>query len=216
MALFLYKHAQAPMIYASTCASPSLQMWFPELIVVLLLSLFTTSFAQNVPNPQANATDVPVAKTCKQMRALKAFVNMAQNETKLESMQEKGKFDEQQVKWIKLNTPGFVAQLESLESNQTLVNTCTQIKAQQKVARKCKQVTKLEKLAELARNETAYNEHLASEVLNQKQVEWLNKKMAKAEGRLQKLKSNNTLMGMCTNGTFLEQTAALTKRKCFA
>ncbi|KAF1360919.1 hypothetical protein EJ07DRAFT_177021 [Lizonia empirigonia] len=60
----------------------------------------------------------------------------------------------------------------------------------------------------MANNKTAYDEHLAGELLNKKQVEQLKKNMEGAEIKLQELCSNSTLVKLCTNEVGLQQNGA--------
>lgn len=179
-----------------------------------LFALVTTSRAWLEPPhfelQQADKADAAsrhrsVQGTCKRISALTKLSSMAANQTVLDSMLADKKLTQEQVDYIETKKDAINSELQELSSNATLLAECGVISAHRKAVRDCKQLDKLERLAELANNKTAYEEHLAGEVLNEKQVERLKKNMEDAEVKLQKLRSNSTLIELCTNGTGLQQ-----------
>jgi hypothetical protein len=134
---------------------------------------------------------------------------MATNQTLLDDLLAEKKVTQDQVDYIEARKDAINSELQELGSNTTLTTECDTIDAHRKAVRDCKKLDKLEKLAELASNKTAYNEHLAGEVLNQKQMEQLQKNMEDAEIKLQELRSNNTLVKLCTEEIGLQQNSAV-------
>lgn len=147
--------------------------------------------------------------TCKRISALAKLSSMAANQTALDSMLADKRLTQEQVDYIETKKDAINSELQELSLDTTLLAECGIINAHRKAMRDCKKLGKLEKLTELANNKTAYDEHLAGEVLNQKQVERLKKNMEDAEIKLQKLRSNSTLVELCANGIGLQQNGAV-------
>ncbi|KAH7382306.1 hypothetical protein BKA66DRAFT_570595 [Pyrenochaeta sp. MPI-SDFR-AT-0127] len=183
-------------------------------LLAVFLALITTANAwpQNPPSeasqdlivPRAAGKD-PLRKTCKRIRALTILTNVANNQTALDAMLAKGKFDQEQIEFIKSNMASVAAELATLKSNTTLTAACDVVNARRKVARQCRKIKRLEKLSLLAINQTAYDQHVTSEVFSQKQIDDFKKKVEKAKVKLQALKSNSTLVSLCRNDTGLQQ-----------
>ncbi|KAJ4392736.1 hypothetical protein N0V91_011287 [Didymella pomorum] len=133
---------------------------------------------------------------------------MAANQTRLDGLLANKKLTQTQVDDILSKKDSINAELQQLSSNSTLTAECGVITAHRKVIKGCKKLDKLEKLVGLANNKTAYDEHLAGEILNQKQIEQLKKNMETAELKLQELRSNSTLVELCTNEIGLRQNGA--------
>ncbi|KAJ4324626.1 hypothetical protein N0V94_001196 [Neodidymelliopsis sp. IMI 364377] len=166
---------------------------------------------QQAGNANANANSVQrsIQGTCKRIVMLKNLSNMATNQTLLDDLLAEKKLTQDQVDYIEARKDAINFELQELSSNATLTTECETIDAHREAVRDCKKLDKLEKLAELASNKTAYNEHLAGEVLNQKQMEQLQKNMEDAEIKLQELRSNNTLVKLCTEEIGLQQNSAV-------
>ncbi|UPX12800.1 uncharacterized protein EKO05_0003337 [Ascochyta rabiei] len=187
--------------------------WF-----VALAALVTTSYAwpelphfelQQVDHANAASTQRSVQGTCKRIAALTNLSNMAANQTNLDAMLASQKLTQDEIDYIKTKIDAINSELQKLNSNTTLAAECGVANAHRKAAQDCKKLDKLEKLVELANNKTAYDEHLAGEVLNQKQTEQLKQNMEDAELKLQALRSNSTLVNMCTNEVGLRQNGAV-------
>ncbi|KAF3038305.1 hypothetical protein E8E12_005180 [Didymella heteroderae] len=133
---------------------------------------------------------------------------MAANQTRLDALLADKKLAQEQVDNILSKVDAVNAELQQLRSNGTLTAECGVINAHVKVVKGCKKLDKLEKLVKLANNKTAYDEHLAGEILNQKQTEQLKKNMETAELKLQELRNNSTLIDLCTNEIRLRQNGA--------
>jgi hypothetical protein len=184
-----------------------------NLVIALLLALTSFSHASQQTLPLAvrqNGGSTTVSKTCKQIQVLTALSHLANNQTALDAMAAKGKIDQERAKWIKSEAAEITTELNTLTSNATLTAACATIDAQRKLAKQCMKLKKLEKLAALANNQTALDEQLASEILNKKQTEELKKNIQEAQAKLQKLRSNSTLVSLCANDTAgLQQNGAI-------
>lgn len=187
--------------------------WF-----IALAALATTSHAwpelphfdlQQAGTTTAATTQRSIQDTCKRITALTNLSNMAANQTSLEAMLTGKQLTQEQVDYIETKKGVIDAELQELSSNTTLTAECGAIDAHRKVVKDCKKLDKLEKLVELANNKTAYDEHLAGELLNQKQMEQLKKNMEDAEIKLQQMRSNSTLVELCTNEVGLQQNEAV-------
>lgn len=180
------------------------------LLVVLCCTVESFAWPQNLPlgdvppnNPPATNNTQPTnnnpstRKSCKRIRVLTFLNNVVTNQTAMDKLVSKSKFTQDQLDYLKSKKTELAAQLEALTSNSTLTAACDAMNAQRAAAKKCKKIKKLEKLVALANNQTAYNEHLAAEVLNPKQIEQLQKNLEDAQVKLQRLRSNSTLMRLC-------------------
>ncbi|KAF3006798.1 hypothetical protein E8E13_010373 [Curvularia kusanoi] len=133
---------------------------------------------------------------------------MAANQTHLAELLAEKKITQAQVDDMEKKKDAVNTELEALNSNTTVAAECGSINAHHQAVKDCQRMDKLEKLTNLANNKTAYNEHLAGELLNQKQTEQLKKNMETAELKLQELRSNSTLVALCTNEIGLRQNGA--------
>jgi len=186
--------------------------WF-----IAISALVATSYAipqlphfalQQTSSADASSAEGSVKGTCKRIAALTNLSNMAANQTRLDTLLASKKLTQEQVDNILSKKDAINAELQQLSSNSTLTAECGVINAHRKVVEGCNKLDKLEKLVELANNKTAYDEHLAGEILNQKQTEQLKKNMETAELKLQELRSNSTLVELCTNEVGLRQNGA--------
>ncbi|KAF2628255.1 hypothetical protein BU25DRAFT_421236 [Macroventuria anomochaeta] len=163
---------------------------------------------QQTENTNAASAHRSVQGTCKRIAALTNLSNMVANQTRMDTLLADRKLTQEQVDYMETKKDAIKSELQRLSSNTTLVAECDVINAHSKAVKDCKKLDKLEKLAELANNKTAYDEHLAGEILNQKQTEQLKKNMEDAEIKLQELRSNSTLIGLCTDEIGLRQDGA--------
>lgn len=163
---------------------------------------------QEASSTNADRAEQSVKGTCKRMAALTNLSTMAANQTRLDTLIAEKKLTQEQVDNILSKKDAINAELQQLSSNATLTAECGVINAHKTVVKGCQKLEKLEKLVELANNKTAYDEHLAGEVLNPKQTEQLKKNMETAELKLQELRSNSTLAELCTNEIGLRQNGA--------
>lgn len=153
------------------------------------------------------ATEQSIKNTCKRIAALTSLSNVATNQTLRDTLLADKKLSQDQANDIATKKDAIASELQDLSTNTTLTAECGVINAHRKAAKDCKKLDKLQKLVELANNETAYNEHLAGELLNQKQTEQLKKNMEEASIKLQALRSNSTLTELCTNEVGLQNGA---------
>lgn len=145
--------------------------------------------------------DMGIRNSCGRIRALTLLNNFAHNRTALDAMLANGAYDQRQIDYIKIQATDITSELTSLTSNATLTGQCNILDARRKVAGQCNHMKRLQRLAKLVNNQTAWDEHLAKEILNKKQLEDLRKNIANAKGRLKELKGNSTLVGLCKNRT---------------
>ena len=180
-------------------------------------SLLATTYAwPQLPHfelQETSVTDVTTAQralkgTCKRIEALTRLSNMAGNQTHLDQLLAEQRLTQAQVDDIENKKDAVNAELQALVANATVVTECGSINAHHQAVKDCKKLDKLEKLTNLANNKTAYDEHLAGELLNQKQTEQLKKNMETAEINLQKMRSNSTLVALCTKEVGLRQNGA--------
>lgn len=158
----------------------------------------------------ANTVVVPryIKGTCKRIAALTNLSDMAANQTLLNELLSEKKISQPQIDDIMKRKDDINAELQTLNSNATLAAECGAVNAHRQAVKDCKRMNKLEQLTELATNKTAYDEHLAGELLNQKQIEQLKKNMETAEIKLQEMRRNSTLIELCTTGIALQQNGA--------
>ncbi|KAF1924620.1 uncharacterized protein M421DRAFT_95372 [Didymella exigua CBS 183.55] len=185
--------------------------------LIVVSALIATSYArpqlphfelQQASSAKADSAERSVRGTCKRIAALTDLSKMASNQTRLDALLANKKLTQEQASKILSEKDAINAELQKLSSNATLTAECGVVDAHRKVVKDCGQLNKLEKLVELANNKTAYDEHLAGEILNQKQTEQLKKKMETAELKLQDLRSNITLIELCTTEIGLRQNGA--------
>lgn len=185
--------------------------------LIALSALIATSHAwpglphlglRQAGNTNAASTQKSVQGTCKRIAALTNLSNMVANQTALATMLANKKLTQEQIDYMETQKDAIKSELQELSSNTTLTTECGIIDAHRKAAKACKKLDKLEKLAEMANNKTAYDEHLAGELLNKEQVEQLKKNIEDAEVKLQELRSNSTLVKLCTNEVSLQQNGA--------
>lgn len=184
--------------------------WF-----IALSSVLATSYAlPQLPHFElqqtgaADSTQQSLKSTCKRIEALTKLSNMSANQTHLAELLAEKRITQAQVDDMEKKKDAVNTELEALNSNTTVAAECGSINAHHQAVKDCQRLDKLEKLTNLANNKTAYNEHLAGELLNQKQTEQLKKNMETAELKLQELRSNSTLVALCTNEIGLRQNGA--------
>lgn len=185
--------------------------------LIVISAFVATSYArpelprfelQQASSANTDSAERSVKDTCKRLAALTNLSNMAADQKRLDTMLTDKKLTQEQADNIVSKKDAINAELQELSSNTTLTAECCVIDAHRKAVEGCKKLDKLEKLVELANNKTAYDEHLAGEILNQRQTEQLKKNMENAELKLQELRSNSTLVELCTNEIGLRQNDA--------
>ncbi|KAH6642126.1 hypothetical protein C7974DRAFT_408709 [Boeremia exigua] len=153
-------------------------------------------------NGDGNSTDSNNAeralkKSCKKMRGLSVFSQVAANQTKLDALVAEGKLTTTEVDAIKAKAANVTTELQSMQSNATLVSECAVVNAEQKSVSQCKKMKKLTKLAALAGNETAMAALEQKKGLNDTGIAKLKAKIEKASTKLQEMQSNTTLTAFC-------------------
>ncbi|KAJ4323306.1 hypothetical protein N0V94_001922 [Neodidymelliopsis sp. IMI 364377] len=144
-----------------------------------------------------NGTERGLEKSCKKLRKLEVLSNLAANQTKLDDWVSKGKLDTAEVDAIKAKAANATAELQTMQSNTTLVGECAVVNAERKSVGQCKQMKKLAKLAALAGNETAMTAFETKKGLNETGIEKLKTWIAEASTKLQEMQSNTTLTDFC-------------------
>ncbi|KAI4694421.1 hypothetical protein J4E81_006638 [Alternaria sp. BMP 2799] len=190
-------------------------------LILLITSFFTLIVASNNPfsNPSIqppqggdtiiNPRDADIDKTCRRLRTLTQLNRIAHNETLMNMMTMRDKFAQQRIDWIKSNSDDITAKLDKLTSNSTLTAKCDTINAQRDTARKCKALVTLERLVNSTNGQTGFNGGPATDFLSDEQEQKLQQKFEKAELKLQQLRSNTTLMGLCSNDVVSQQNGAI-------
>lgn len=186
----------------------------PYVWLVAISSLAATSCAwpalphfelQQAVNTNEAQPEQSTKATCKRLGHLSHLSNVATNQTLRDTLLADGKLSQEQIDYIVIEGDAITSELNTLKSNTTLMSECGTINAHSKALKDCKKLDKLEKLVEMANNKTAYDEHLAGELLNKMQMEQLKKNMENAEIKLQALRGNSTLVALCTNEVGLRQ-----------
>lgn len=185
--------------------------------LIAIFTLVATSYArpelphfelQQASSADTNSDGRSVRGMCRHIASLTNLSNTAANQTRIDALLASKKLSQEQVDDILSKKDAINAELQELSTNTTLTAECGVINAHREVVKSCRKLDKVQKLVELANNKTAYDEHLAGEILNMKQTEQLKKNMESAELKLQELRSNSTLIELCTNEIGLRQTGA--------
>ncbi|KAF3053778.1 hypothetical protein E8E11_005015 [Didymella keratinophila] len=183
-----------------------------SVILALLFAFVATSYAwpsAEFPTLEArkhgdgnstksNNPENVLKKSCKKMRKLNALSQIAANQTKLDAWVAEGKLDTAEVDALKAKAANATAELQTMQSNTTLVSECAIVNAERKSVNQCKQMKMLTKLAALAGNETAMTAFEEKKKLNETGVAKLKTKIAEAQTKLKDMQSNTTLTDFCT------------------
>lgn len=202
----------------------SSSMRFICLLCILYLAVLKTSNAQSLPpspgrpRPPTNAAGAPIKALCKRIRVLTVLNKTANDPAVLSSLVASGRIKETQLAFVKSSAASINAQLTDLTTNVTLKAECNVINASRKTTRQCRRLKKLERVVNLASNNTADAARLIGEILKTKDKEGLNKTIAEARVQLEQLKSNNTLTRLCEtkagSSQEEEQSSLIGNREC--
>jgi hypothetical protein len=165
-----------------------------NVLLAILFSFAATSYAwpkiefrtlEPRKHGDGNGTDSNNPKralknSCKKMRKLTIFTQFAANQTKLDAWVAEGKLDTAQVDAIKAKAANATTELQTMQSNTTLVSECAVVNAERKSVTQCWQMKKLNKLAKLAGNDTALAAFETKKGLNETGIEKLKAKIAEA------------------------------------
>jgi hypothetical protein len=190
-------------------------------IFTLLLALAATShawmhvFPLEARRHDENSTAAGIEKTCRRIEVLTKLHDIANNETALDDMLAGSKFAQDRIDWIKSKSAETSTELGTLTANSILRSECNAISAKRDASQECMKLDQLEKLVDLANNQTALTAHTAADLLTQGQISRLQQQLEEAELKLQELKSNKTLMGLCASADnpSLQQNGAIGERK---
>jgi len=197
-------------------------------LVLLSTSLFAIVIASkdssNNPSTQPlrgsdtiiSPEDVDINKTCRRLRTLTQLSKIANNETLLETADMRGQLTQQRIDWIESNRADITAKLDELTSNSTLIAECDTISAQRETARQCKTLKILERLVNSTNGQPGTTPGPAADFLSDEQNQKLQQKFEKAELKLQQLRSNATLMGLCEDNIMFQQNGAIGSREHFS
>ncbi|KZM26456.1 hypothetical protein ST47_g2261 [Ascochyta rabiei] len=179
-------------------------------LLALLFACAATSYAWpsvNFPpleprrhgnDTESNGTERALKKSCRKIRNLAVLSGLASNQTKLDAWVAEGRLNTAEVDAIKAKAANATTELQSLQTNTTLVGECTVVNAERESVKQCKQMMKLAKLASLAGNDTATAAFEQKKGLNETGIENLKAKIAEASTKLQEMQSNTTLTSFCT------------------
>ncbi|KAG9191161.1 hypothetical protein G6011_09249 [Alternaria panax] len=198
-------------------------MQFSTLLAGLFFAIITTSTAwttgrslepwQGGNTVNSTNRDVDINKTCRRLRTLKSLNNIAKNDTAPDATSIHGRLAQARIDWIKSNSADITAKLDKLASNSTLVAECDTIDAQRDAVHECKALDTLERLVTVTNSQTGLGQGPVADFLNDEQKQSLQQKFEKASLKLQELKSNATLMGLCNSNTVLQQNGAIGSRE---
>lgn len=132
---------------------------------------------------------------CKEMAQLTQMVKLASNETKLAAKTKNNatKIAEFQAKASEAST-----KLTTMESNATLVSTCSVISAAEDTKNACSKMKSLMKLESLAANETALTKMTKG---NTTKADAVKAKATEAKTKLADMMANTTLVDACASLT---------------
>lgn len=181
-----------------------------SILLTLLFAFAATSYAwpsidfptleprkQHGNGTNSNNPERVLEKSCAKMRKLTVLSEIANNQTKLDEWVAKGKLDTAEVDTLKAKAANATTELQTMQSNTTLVGECAVVDAERKSVSECQQMKKLTKLAALAGNETAMAAFEQKKNLNETGIENLKVKITEAETKLKELQSNTTLTDFC-------------------
>jgi hypothetical protein len=182
-----------------------------RVLLAFLFAFVALSYASEFPALEArkdgNATrskgdkgDGSVKKACKEMSKLTFLTSLAANQTKLDELVAKGKMNTAKVDALKAKATAAAPKLQALSSNTTLTAECATLDANEKMKMECKNMKKLQGLADLANNATAMKAFAAHKKLNATQVDHLMEGLQDKATKLKALQANTTLTNFCTKG----------------
>ncbi|PSN68305.1 hypothetical protein BS50DRAFT_633909 [Corynespora cassiicola Philippines] len=190
----------------------------PRVLIAVLFAFIATAYAlpefpalearkhDGDGNNGTSKNDNPLNKACHKMTKLTKLSDLANNQTKLDELMSKGRIDQARVDEIKAKAANVTAELQSMQSNTTLVEECAVVNAHRKDLRRCKKMKRLEKLASMANNDTALVAFTQKKDLNETLIAKLKEKISEATTKLQEMQSNTTLTDMCASQQKQEET----------
>lgn len=185
-------------------------------LLALLFALFATSYAwvdttgdyprgilearkgrKNDTDGNGDGNGDPTKRACKTMAKLTKLTELAANQTALDAKVANGKLTAAEVEEIKAKAATATTELQTMQSNSTLAQECATISAHQAVVKSCKQMNKLQKLINVANNQTAIDALVSKKGLNDTEVAKLKEKAANATTKLTEMQANTTLTDLC-------------------
>jgi hypothetical protein len=177
-------------------------------LLTLIFAFVTTSYASidfQLPTLEVrkdrnstkhHAVD-PTKMMCKKIKSLTALTSLAANQTKLDEMIAKGKWNANKVETLKAKAADAMPKLQALTANTTLTTDCAAINAKDKMKKKCGEMKKLQNFANLATNTTAMDAFVAKHKLNSTQVDKVKAEFQMAQTKLKSLQANTTVTDFC-------------------
>ncbi|PQE26779.1 hypothetical protein CJF31_00003487 [Rutstroemia sp. NJR-2017a BVV2] len=156
-------------------------MQYSTLFVSLLLSVAVTAQTASRGDEQ----------TCKEMLKLNAVVQLANNQTKLDTIT---RMNATKIQEIQAQASKASTKLTQLQSNQTLMTTCAVVDAEIMTNSSCTQQFILQKFVDFAANDTLVTQTVNNDATKVADIEL---KASMAAAKLQQLQSNATLQAAC-------------------
>lgn len=148
-------------------------------------------------------------RQCREMSHLTRLVDLVNNATKLTELETKHNLTADKITRLKDSAANATTRLTELQSNTTLVSQCAIVDAGEKLKGQCKQMKMLTKMMDVAANATALSEMATKRGWTDAQTTKFKARAANATMKLDKLKSNTTLVDACS--TIKKGSASSTK-----
>ncbi|TID18731.1 HET-domain-containing protein [Venturia nashicola] len=136
-------------------------------------------------------------KQCSELSRLTKLVNLVNNATKLTELETKHNMTADKITKLKASAANATSRLTELQSNTTLTSQCAVVDAGQKLKGQCKEIKMLTNMMDVAGNTTALSEMATKKNWTDAQVTKFKARAANATTKLNKLKSNSTLVNAC-------------------
>lgn len=168
-------------------------MQLTNFFVSLLLS--TAVMAKGNSTKTAKTKAVTDKSLCAEMNGLEAIVKLASNTTKLDA---KLKGNETKVAEFQSKASAAASQLSTMQSNTTLMSTCSAIDEAEKTKATCHEMDALQQVVALAANTTKLESKLKG---NTTKIAKFQEEASKAQTKLDSMTSNTTLTDACASVT---------------
>ncbi|KAI9646270.1 hypothetical protein NHQ30_005711 [Ciborinia camelliae] len=156
-------------------------------------AVFLSLLAATAVVAKGNSTKPVTDKAlCREMNYLEKLVDEAQNKTELAT---KTKNNQTKIEDIVAKASKAAVQLDTMQSNATLVSTCAEINAGQQTKKQCNQMEALQKIIDAASNTTKLEELTKGNATKEEQFKAI---AAKAQTKLTSMTSNTTLVETCS------------------
>ncbi|KAE9968086.1 hypothetical protein EG328_004169 [Venturia inaequalis] len=136
-------------------------------------------------------------KQCSELSRLTKLVDLVNNSTKLTELETKHNMTADKITKLKDSAAKATTRLTELQSNTTLTSQCAIVNAGDKLQGQCKEMKMLTKMMDVAGNATALSEMAAKKNWTDAETDKFKAHAANATMKLNKLKSNTTLVDAC-------------------